>query len=266
MQPKSFAKREIQGSCSLRIAIDWTKRGRDVAVWVAISAFLAFINPYGATVGMSALLAFGYWFSLILVGTVGGEATEALVERVWPSAPQWVALLLIALASALAVSTCLITYYNLSQAGSVPFSFYPRIFGLVFIISLAITGIHQLRSNLDEAVEAAEAVEADPAAAFLERLPIKYRGAALYAVSSEDHYLRIHTDRGEELILMRLADAMRELSGAEGLQTHRSWWVAVDGVQESERDNGKLALILKSGAKAPVSRTFAGAVKAKGLG
>ena len=50
--------------------------------------------------------------------------------------------------------------------------------------------------------------------------------AELYAIESEDHYLRVHTSAGQELILMRLADAVRELAGVEGLQTHRSWWVA----------------------------------------
>ena len=107
-----------------------------------------------------------------------------------------------------------------------------------------------------------EAAAPSPVPGFLERLPAKYRGAALYAVSSEDHYLRVHTDRGEELILMRLSDAMRELEGADGLQTHRSWWVARDGVAEVARENGRQKIVLKSGVEAPVSRSFAAEVKA----
>ena len=110
---------------------------------------------------------------------------------------------------------------------------------------------------------AAEA--SDARATFLERLPVKYRGASLWAISSEDHYLRIHTSRGEELILMRLADAMRELAGAGGLQVHRSWWVATDGVADTRREGGKLFLVLKSGKEAPVSRTFLSAVKEANL-
>lgn len=105
----------------------------------------------------------------------------------------------------------------------------------------------------------------DPTEKFLSRLPVAYRGAALYAVSSEDHYCRIHTSKGEELILLRLADAVRELDGADGLQTHRSWWVAKDGVADTRRDNGKLFLTLKSGGEAPVSRAYVGAVKDAGL-
>ena len=112
-------------------------------------------------------------------------------------------------------------------------------------------------------LEAAQAK--DVTAQFMQRLPVKFRTAALWAVSSEDHYLRVHTSLGEELILMRLADAMRELDGTDGLQTHRSWWVAKEGVADARREAGKLYLVLKSGKEAPVSRTYQSAVKDAGL-
>jgi len=107
--------------------------------------------------------------------------------------------------------------------------------------------------------------EVSPIDNFLNRLPIKYRATDLYAVSSEGHYLRVHTNRGEELILMRLSDAIRELASADGLQIHRSWWVANNGVAESLRKNGKRTIVLKSGSKAPVSRSFIQALKDAGL-
>lgn len=96
---------------------------------------------------------------------------------------------------------------------------------------------------------------------FLERLPIKYHAAKLYAVSSEDHYVQVHTSRGTELILMRLSDALKELSNVDGQQTHRSWWVAREGISESVRKNGKHSLVLKSGVTAPVSRSFSKVVR-----
>ena len=93
---------------------------------------------------------------------------------------------------------------------------------------------------------------------------MKLRGAALYAVEAEDHYLRVHTDRGSDLILMRLSDAVSELEGIEGAQTHRSWWVAKDAVADVSRGDGRATLVLKDGAHAPVSRTFARALRAEG--
>ena len=73
----------------------------------------------------------------------------------------------------------------------------------------------------------------------------------VYAVSAEDHYLRVHTSAGETMILMRLADAVRELAALEGLQTHRSWWVAKQGLADVSRGDGKVTLKLKSGVEAP---------------
>jgi hypothetical protein len=92
---------------------------------------------------------------------------------------------------------------------------------------------------------------------FLERLPLKLRGADLWAVEAEDHYLRLHTSKGQDLILMRLADAVAELDGLEGAQVHRSWWVARDAIAEAERGDGRATLTLKDGSQVPVSRTYA---------
>ena len=80
----------------------------------------------------------------------------------------------------------------------------------------------------------------------------------------EDHYVRAHTSLGSELVLMRLGDAIAELKGVDGRQVHRSWWVARTGISDVRKEGGKLTLILKSGAEAPVSRTYSSAVKAAG--
>ncbi|WP_309088513.1 LytTR family DNA-binding domain-containing protein [Phenylobacterium sp.] len=99
---------------------------------------------------------------------------------------------------------------------------------------------------------------------FLERLPLKLRGAEVWAVEAEDHYLRLHTSKGQDLILMRLADAVAELEGIEGLQVHRSWWVARDAIVDARRGDGRATLTLKDGVQVPVSRTYAGELRARG--
>jgi DNA-binding LytR/AlgR family response regulator len=101
-------------------------------------------------------------------------------------------------------------------------------------------------------------------ARFLDRLPPRLRGATLHAVQAEDHYLRLHTDRGSDLILMRLSDAVAELEGLEGAQTHRSWWVARDAVRDVKRNDGRAALTLEGGVVAPVSRRYARALREAG--
>ncbi|MGB6230809.1 MAG: LytTR family DNA-binding domain-containing protein, partial [Litorimonas sp.] len=95
---------------------------------------------------------------------------------------------------------------------------------------------------------------ASPRPALMERLPMKFRDAALFAASSEDHYVRVHTSAGSHLVLMRLADVGALARPVDGLNPHRSWWVAKDGVAEVAREGGKRVIVLKDGARAPVSR------------
>ena len=92
---------------------------------------------------------------------------------------------------------------------------------------------------------------------FVNRLPHRLRGAAILAIHGEDHYVRVHTSLGEHLIWMRLSDALTELAGLEGGQTHRSWWVAKSAVAGVRRGNGRAVLSLSNGLQAPVSRRFA---------
>lgn len=98
---------------------------------------------------------------------------------------------------------------------------------------------------------------------FLERVPLKLRDAELWAVEAEDHYLRLHTSKGQDLILMRLADAIDELEGIEGAQVHRSWWVARAAIADARRGDGRATLTLKDGSEVPVSRTYARELRAR---
>jgi len=95
-----------------------------------------------------------------------------------------------------------------------------------------------------------------------EKLPPKLARATLIAVEAEDHYLRIHTDAGDALILMRLGDALEALEGRAGMQTHRSWWVAAAAVEHARFARGRGELTLSNGLTVPVSRAWAAAVKA----
>ena len=253
------------GVVLLRIAIDWKVAGQQLALFSAIGGFLAFINPYNASQGSNFLWSFLYWTGLIIVGGLTGRAGVIAAERL-QRPPHWATAILLSSAAASFGVTIAIYLLEMVRAWTIniPLWYFPRIYGLVFVISLGVASITYLFDRVQEAPPVQE-TNGDPVAKFLERLPVKYRTAELYAISSEDHYLRIHTSLGEEMILMRLADALRELADADGLQTHRSWWVSRAGVAEARRENGKLVLELKSGGEAPVSRTYTTAVKEAGL-
>ena len=94
----------------------------------------------------------------------------------------------------------------------------------------------------------------------LRRLKPENRGPLLH-ISVEDHYSQVTTSRGRELILLRLSDAIAETGPTEGLQVHRSHWVADRFVTALRRDGQKLTLVLADGAEIPVSRTYAAKVR-----
>ena len=85
------------------------------------------------------------------------------------------------------------------------------------------------------------------------RLSPGFSGDVL-ALESEDHYVRVHGPRQSELLLMRLRDAIAEMDGHPGEQTHRSWWVARDAVSECVGTGRNREIVLVNGTRSPVAR------------
>ncbi|GAB5447381.1 MAG: LytTR family DNA-binding domain-containing protein [Gymnodinialimonas sp.] len=98
----------------------------------------------------------------------------------------------------------------------------------------------------------------------LDRLPLDKRGP-LISLSVEDHYVRIRTTKGEEMVLLRLSDAIREVGGTEGLRVHRSHWVALDKVTAVARKGDGALLSMAQGPDIPVSRANMAAIRTAGL-
>ncbi len=253
----------------MRIAIDWKKRGREALILAGIALFLAFVRPYGSNVNAPFAVNFAVWLVLIASGTVVGELTVNLFYRLRPNGPDWLMIVITSLITALGV---LGVIYGLAfvsggyiMVGNAPLHI---MYFYVLVIATAMTLIgYTLSRAFDLAgpdfVHAAD--DSDAVSTFLQRLPVKFHTADLWAISSEDHYCRVYTSLGSELILMRLADADRELADADGLRVHRSWWVARKGVVSAERAEGRIRLKLRSGEVVPVSRSYQGAVKDAGF-
>lgn len=85
------------------------------------------------------------------------------------------------------------------------------------------------------------------------------------ALKGEDHYVRVFGDGGQdELVLMRLRDAIAVLRGVEGLQVHRSWWVTREGTAHIARDGRTATITLATGQEVPVSRDVVPVLKDAG--
>ncbi len=95
---------------------------------------------------------------------------------------------------------------------------------------------------------------------FMQKLPLEKRGQLL-CLEMDDHYLKVHTDKGHHLLLMRFKDALAFLEDYPGVQTHRSWWVAKEAVVGEEKEGRKLLLKLVNQQLVPVSRSYLVQVK-----
>jgi hypothetical protein len=202
-------------------------------------------------------------FAYAWLGSLVGLGSSRLAARLglW-SAGFWRPSLATGLIMSPPMSVVVWTISSIADGRPVPASALPE---LLWEVAVICVGTSMLAVRLGRREGEATAQAAPPAPPkFLERLPLKLRGGEVWAVEAEDHYLRLHTSKGQDLILLRLADAVAELDGIEGAQVHRSWWVARDAIVDAKRGDGRAVLTLKDGAEVPVSRTYAGLLRERG--
>lgn len=84
--------------------------------------------------------------------------------------------------------------------------------------------------------------------------PDELRKHVVY-VHVSGHYIEVVTTDGTEVLLMRLSDVARALNG-EGMQTHRSYWVAYRHIVRLEKIDRRAVLHVTGGHKVPVSRSL----------
>ena len=232
---------------------------RGVGIAAAAGVFLALTNAFGATTDLWLRLV--YWVVLMIAAGLWAEVCMRTVRRLSgmeASLPARFVVSVLIIGLPLTLVVWAVTGW-IFYGQAYGFDMLP---GLVWRVLLITAGMTAIGMALEQKTVTTEAGEGPPR--FFDRLPPRLRGAAIHAVQAEDHYLRIHTDRGSDLILMRLSDAVAELEGLEGAQTHRSWWVARDAVQDVKRGDGRATLTLDGGLVVPVSRRHARALRAAG--
>lgn len=198
---------------------------------------------------MRSLILIAY----LLAGVALCRGLFHLTDRMGWDRRRWLQGLGVATACALMMGVALFAMQS-ALTGNARWGTLPWILILAFGASLSGCAL-AVCLRLREGRKAASPIEDRGAVRFIERLPVHLRGADLWALQAEDHYLRVHTSQGEALILMRLSDAVAELDGVDGEQVRRSWWVARSALAEAVQKGRQALLVLKSGHLVPVSRT-----------
>jgi hypothetical protein len=117
-----------------------------------------------------------------------------------------------------------------------------------------------IQARLHNRQQAKEAGEAPPTAFGLLGAP----ASAVLCLQMEDHYVRVHSASNSRLVLATLNQAMAALENADGLQVHRSWWVARKAVVRAVIEGRNLRLQLVNGITAPVARSAVAMVREAG--
>lgn len=238
--------------------------------WAAIagaSVLLGLIGPFGTYDQLALPARLAYW-AAVAVSTyfIGGACVFAFVRTASPGRMPGAAMF--GLAGALAgIPVALVVWGINALVFTAPGDGIDLLPLAAYTIAIAaiVSALLAVFGRLYEQAKSSGATAPEPKRPrIVDRLPPAQRGR-LTRMSMQDHYVDVRTTKGGGLVLMRFADAVAEADAAEGLQIHRSHWVAKDAVEKTVRRDGKLFLKLADGAELPVSRSFQAAVKAAGL-
>jgi hypothetical protein len=234
------------------------------SIIVGLGLFLALLGPFGS---FQAPLAdrLLYWLGLGVGGYLlfrpAMTGASALARRLdLPEAATWTAAFILA-----AIPMSFIVWFvSPGRPRRLPGGAeWLELYANVAVVSAGVTFVFWIVSAAERqaargarrapAILAPDTVRLREEPRFLDRLP-KGLGRDLLALEMEDHYVRAHMAAGSALVLMRMRDAVAELDGMDGLQVHRSWWVARAAVEGTVQDGRNIRLRLKNGIEAPVAR------------
>lgn len=242
-------------------------------------ALLVYLGPFGTWASLSVPDRLLFWMMTVgtnwLVGYIVFSVTiREFQTRGWPV---WAGLVLAGLVTALPGTSTVwlvVALYLDYQPSDV--SGLVRLYAQVFVLHLI---IGSLTFHLTEKTLRRREADVEPSppgeragaaprttseAALFARLSARSRAELLH-LRMQDHYVEVHTAAGSELLLLRFRDALREVANVDGLQVHRSHWVARGAVAGVERrGDGRIVLRLVNGSKVPVSRSFAPVLKTEG--
>nr|WP_255500771.1 LytTR family DNA-binding domain-containing protein [Caulobacter sp. 17J80-11] len=211
-----------------------------------------------------------YWFGVLLFGWAQVALVRELLRRAALLQERPVAGTITSALAAAAPTVFVVAWAETLVRGKGPFT--PQdlaiLYGNVAVVTLGLAAVVELarRRRVGRAsAPAAGDARGDDAdlRRFLDRLPRRL-GRQILTVEAEDHYLRVHTTFGSDLVLLSMSRAMEELACLDGMRVHRSWWVAREAVAGWERDGDRLLLALRDGRKIPVSRSYALVVRNAG--
>lgn len=244
---------------------DLIKRaGIIILVCLIIGVIINLFSP-SVTLTLETWDRLEFWVILCLIGGLGIFISDIILDVF---APAWTEIAKALVQSTAGAVTVLIPVFMIYGPEDLP-SHETTVLFVWAIMALIVGGVFLLSrqaqtANLDVHSDDVLTTHHQAAPKVLSRLPVHLQEAELYALSAEDHYVRVHTSKGEEMVLMRLSDAIEETGGVIGAQTHRSWWVARSAIEKISSKGRTAEITLRSEVNVPVSRNALKTLKTMG--
>jgi LytTr DNA-binding domain len=240
----------------------WRDWAVDLAIASVCAVFFGLIGPFGSYLNGPAWQRVAFQLACFLPGSLlfGSLIRVALRLRLNP-ATTWISICL-----GVAILNAPFQIWVVSIAVSIwpflkflrPLDWYWQ--GLITALPIVLGFTLLMQARLHHRQQAREAGEAPSTAFGLLGAP----PSAVLCLQMEDHYVRVHTAGNSRLVLATLNQAMMALENTDGLQVHRSWWVARKAVVRAVAEGRNLRLQLVNGISAPVARSAVAMVREAG--
>ncbi|MFT4254387.1 MAG: LytTR family DNA-binding domain-containing protein, partial [Caulobacter sp.] len=205
----------------------------DLSVATAIGAFLGVVGPFGSYFNGPVLVRCAYWIGCFWAGVVifGLLIRLAVAGAERFRVPVWT------LAGAAILAGCVLQAILVANVATTLWPFLKRLTALDWLgqcltISAPIAVAHVYARGRLEKMRVVPVI--GPASGGQAPAPPLVAAGVLY-LKMEDHYVRVRTETGSRLEAGPMARVLEGLSGLDGLQVHRSWWVARRAVARVER-------------------------------
>ena len=236
--------------------------------WAVVAAtivgvFLGIVGPFGSYLNGSVLTRIAYWVLSMWLGVAfyGSAFVLARLLAARSGIPLWIATAFLVMAASLpqALATSALALYfwpNLAQLSLSQLDWFMQVLVLAGPVTLGYafwTGLLSRARAPRGAPDPAAGGEPDDASGLFALLPPRL-GTDIFCMAMEDHYVRVHTALGSDLLLMPMARAVEDVAAIEGCRVHRSWWVARSAVLRIDGPARTMRLRLVNGMDVPVAR------------
>ena len=236
---------------------------RAVVAATLVGIFLGIVGPFGSYLNGSAVTRIAYWVLSMWLGVAfyGSAFVLARPLAARSGIPLWIAGAFLVMAASLPQSlatSALALYFwpDLARLSLNQLDWFMQVLLLAGPVTLGYafwTGLLSSPRAPGRTSEQAGGHEPDDGSGLFALLPPRL-GTDIICMAMEDHYVRVHTALGSDLLLMPMARAVEDVACVEGCRVHRSWWVARSAVLRIDGPARSMRLRLVNGMDVPVAR------------